>query len=57
MTRRRNIEFRDHHTMTIAGVPHIVVLETIRVDVQAIGIHVHVGNKELCNVPSISLPF
>lgn len=43
--------------MLVLGIPHVVVLEPIDVDVEAIGVHVHVGNEESCNVPSVPLPF
>lgn len=43
--------------MTILDIPDIVVLETVHVDVQAVGVHVHVGNEELCDAPSVPLPF
>ena len=42
--------------MTILGVPNVVVLEPVDVDVEAIRVHVHVGNEELCNMPSMPPP-
>ena len=42
--------------MEILGIPNIVVLKPVDVDVQAIRVHVHVGNEESCNAPSIPLP-
>ena len=41
--------------MSVVGMPDIVVLEPIDVDIQAVGVHVHVGNEELCNAPSVPL--
>lgn len=43
--------------MLVIGIPHVVVLKPIDVDVQPLGVHVHVGNEELCSAPSVSSPF
>jgi len=42
---------------TVAGIPDIVVLNPVHVDIQATRVHIHVGNEELCNISSISLLF
>ena len=43
--------------MQILGIPDVVVLERIHVDLElTVIIDVHVGNEELWNEPSISLP-
>ncbi len=42
--------------MEILSIPNVVVLEPVDVDVEAIRVHIHVGNEELYNIPSISLP-
>ena len=39
--------------MTVLGVPNIGVLEPIHVDVETIGVDVHVGNEEMSDEPSI----
>lgn len=57
IARGRKIEFRGDQTMLILGIPLVVVLEPIHVDIEAIGVHVHVGNEELCNAPSAPLSF
>lgn len=42
--------------MTVARVPHIVVLKPVHVHLQiAVSVDVHVGNEELCDTPSIPL--
>ena len=44
--------------MTILGIPDIVVLELVDVDVErTIVVEVHVGNEEMCNRPSFPLSF
>ena len=43
--------------MTILGVPNIVVRELVHVDLEpTVIINVHVGNEELYDKPSFSLP-
>ena len=43
--------------MPVLGVPDVVVRELVHVHIEAtIVIHVHVGNEELYNEPSVSLP-
>jgi hypothetical protein len=55
--RRRNIKFRNYDTMMILGVPDIVVRELVHVDLEpTVIIDVHVGNEELYDKPSFSLP-
>ena len=39
------IRLRDNEPVTILGIPDIVVLETVDVDVQTVRIHVHVGHE------------
>ena len=53
--RGETFHFRHNHAIGIVGIPHIVVLETIHVDVQTVGVHVHVSDEELCDAPSVSL--
>ena len=40
--------------MAVVGVPDVLVLKTVHVDVQTVGVHVHVGNEEMSNEPSVS---
>ncbi len=43
--------------MLVVSVPNVVVLKPIDVHLElAVGVDVHVGNEEMCNTPSISLP-
>jgi hypothetical protein len=54
----RNGKFRNHHTMAILGIPDVVVLEPVNINIQlVIGIEVHIGNKELYGEPSAPLSF
>jgi len=39
--------------MPILGVPDVIVRETVDVDVKAIGVHVDVGNEEMCDRSSV----
>ena len=49
---------RDHQTMTILDIPDVVVRELINVRLEmTIGVHVHVGNKEMRTIPSVPPPF
>jgi hypothetical protein len=44
--------------MTIVGIPDIIVLEPIHVHIEpVIVVEVHVGNEEMSNKPSMTLPF
>jgi hypothetical protein len=36
---------RDNDAIPILGIPEIVVLETVDVDVQAIGVDIHIGHE------------
>lgn len=36
---------RGHETMTVHGVPEVRVLEPVHVDVEAVRVHVHVGDE------------
>ena len=38
--------------MTILGIPDVVVLEPVDVNVQAVRVHVDVGHKEMRKMPS-----
>jgi hypothetical protein len=42
--------------MAILGIPNVVVLEPVHIDVQAVRVHVHVDNEELYDASSVSLP-
>ena len=43
--------------MLILGIPDIVVRELVHIDLEpTIVVEVHIGNEELCDKPSISLP-
>ena len=42
--------------MEILGIPNVVVLKPVDVDVQTVRVHIHVRNEELYDMPSISLP-
>ncbi len=54
----RSSKFRDDNAMAIVGIPDIVVLKPVDVDVQpVVGVHVHVGNEEMCHEPSKSPSF
>lgn len=44
--------------MTVLGIPAIVILELVDVDIErAIGVEVHVSNEEVCDKPSIAPSF
>lgn len=49
----RKSHLRDNHPMAVVGVPNVPVLELIHVDVEAIGVDVHVGNEEMSDEPSM----
>ena len=38
--------------MAVVGVPDVPVLKLVHVDVQAVRVHVHVGNEEMSDKPS-----
>lgn len=44
---------RYHQTMCILGIPDVGVLEMVHVDVQAVRVHVHVGDKmyDMSSIP------
>jgi len=53
--REKTASFGKEDAMMILGIPNIVVLEPVHVRLQrAISIDVHVGNEELCAMPSMS---
>jgi len=51
---RRNSKFRDDKPMTVVAVPNVVVRELVHVDVQTVGVDVHVGNEEMYRKPPIA---
>lgn len=42
---------RDNHPMAVIGIPNVGVLEPVHVDVEPVGVDVHVGNEEMCDGP------
>jgi hypothetical protein len=48
----RKSKWRDNHPMAVLGVPNVGVLKPVHVDVETVGVHVHVGNKEMSDKPS-----
>lgn len=48
----RKSKWRDNHPMAVVGVPNVPVLKPVHVDVEAIGVDVHVGNEEMRDEPS-----
>ena len=42
--------------MEILGIPDVVVLEPVHIDVQTVAVHVHVGNEELYDMSSVPPP-
>jgi hypothetical protein len=40
--------------MTVVGIPNVVVVEAIGIDLELAIVDVHVSNEELCSKPSIS---
>jgi hypothetical protein len=40
--------------MSVLSIPNVVILETVDIDIQTIGVHVHVGDK-VYNLPALSL--
>ena len=50
----RNSELRNNNTMAVLGIPNVRVLKPVHVHVKrTFRIHVHVGNKEMCDEPSM----
>lgn len=43
--------------MPVLGVPDVVVLEAVDIHVQPVVVHVHVGNEEMCDKPSMPPSF
>ncbi len=49
-----NREFRDHNAVPILGVPDIVIVETVHVDIRlAVRVQVHVRHEEMCDKSSV----
>lgn len=49
-------KLRDNHAMKVLGIPDIVVLEPVDIDVQTVIVHVHVRH-EMYSAPSSTPPF
>lgn len=48
----RKSKLRDNHPTAVVGVSNVGVLKPVHVDVEAIGVDVHVGNEEVSGEPS-----
>jgi hypothetical protein len=52
-----NSALRNNHSMAVLGVPDVRVLKPVHVHVEpVIRVHVHLGNKEMHDEPSMPLP-